>query len=64
MANLRRSIINRRRKRKEKLGKLRRLYIQATTNEEKERILEKVFKVAPHLRRDDFLLSVKQAKQQ
>lgn len=42
-------------KRAKKLAKLRQLYLRAKTEQEKEKVLEKVFKIAPWLSREEFL---------
>ncbi len=42
-------------KRAKKLAKLRHLYLEAKTPEEKEKVLEKVFKIAPWLSQEEFL---------
>lgn len=64
MGTLRQTIIHRRRKRKEKLAKLRRLFLQAQNEEEKNKVLEKLFKIAPHVSNEEFLLSIKQSQKQ
>lgn len=51
--------IEKRRKRREKLKKLREKYLLAKTKEEKERILEKVRKIAPWLSEEKFLAPLK-----
>nr|BAL57739.1 hypothetical protein HGMM_F52D02C18 [uncultured Acetothermia bacterium]BAL59067.1 hypothetical protein HGMM_OP3C222 [Candidatus Acetothermum autotrophicum] len=48
-------VIARRRHRREKLWKLRIKYARATSEAERQRILEKAFKVAPTLTREEFL---------
>lgn len=48
-------VIARRRHRREKLWKLRHKYAQATSETERQRILEKAFKVAPTIPREQFL---------
>ncbi|MGE4554913.1 MAG: DUF6800 family protein [Candidatus Paceibacterota bacterium] len=53
--NLRANQLRQKRKRKQKLKKLREKYILAKTQEEKEKILEKVFKIAPWLTEEEFL---------
>ena len=50
-----------RRKRKQKLKKLRQKYAEAQTISEKERILEKVKRIAPWLSREEFLAPLKKA---
>lgn len=42
-------------KRGKKLAKLRQLYLEAKTSQEKEKIWEKVFKIAPWLSEEEFL---------
>ncbi len=42
-------------KRTKKLARLRRLYAEARTREEKEKVLEKVEKIAPWLSEEEFL---------
>ena len=42
-------------KRAKKLARLRQLYAQAKTEQEKEKILEKLFKIAPWLSKEEFL---------
>jgi hypothetical protein len=56
---IRKTEIYRRRKRAEKLYKLRLKFKEAKSEEERKRILEKVFKVAPHLSEKEFLDSIK-----
>ena len=51
--------IEKRRKRREKLKKLREKYLLAKTKEEKERILEKLRKIAPWLSEEGFLAPLK-----
>jgi hypothetical protein len=48
-------VIARRRHRREKLRKLRQKYAAATSEQERQRILEKAFKVAPTITREQFL---------
>lgn len=48
-------VIARRRHRREKLWKLRLKYARATSEAERQRILEKAFKVAPTITREQFL---------
>jgi hypothetical protein len=55
-------VIRRRRHRREKLRKLRRRYLAASTPEEREQILEKVFRVAPTVTREQFLASLPPAQ--
>jgi hypothetical protein len=59
MGTLRKSLISRRRTRKKKLGKLRRLFVQAKTQEEKDKVLAKLFKIAPHIRKEEFIAGIK-----
>ena len=47
-------------KRRAKLAKLRKLYKEG--KKDKDKILEKVFKIAPWLTKEEFLTSVKVAK--
>lgn len=54
--------IRRRRNRRKKLAKLRARYAAARTNAEKEKILAKVFRVAPTVTREMFLASVAAAR--
>lgn len=58
MGTLRKSYLRKRRKRKEELGKLRAAYQLARTKEEKEKILSKVTKIAPHLTVEEFLAPI------
>lgn len=51
--------LKKRRLRREKLSKLREKFKLAKTEEEKIRILNKVSKIAPSLKVEDFLASVK-----
>ncbi len=55
-------VLCKRRKRKEKLRKLREKYKSARTNEEKEKILEKAKKIAPWLLKDEFLAPLNEHK--
>lgn len=50
--------IRRRRNRRKKLAKLRLRYAAARSNAEKEKILSKVFRVAPTVSREQFLATV------
>ena len=52
---VRKTELHRRRKRKEKLGKLRKKFLLAKTSQEKEQILEKVRRIAPWLSKEEFL---------
>ena len=54
--------IKKRRKRRKKLAKLRQAYLSAKTKSEKEKILEKVNRIAPHLSREEFLKSLENSK--
>jgi len=56
---IRKTEIHRRQKRAEKLYKLRLKFKEAKSEEEKKKILEKVFKIAPHLSQKEFLSSIK-----
>jgi hypothetical protein len=51
--------IEKRRKRRAKLKKLREKYLLAKTKEEKEKILEKVRKITPWLSEEEFLAPLK-----
>ncbi|ODA44211.1 hypothetical protein THER_1050 [Thermodesulfovibrio sp. N1] len=51
--------LKKRRHRREKLSKLREKFKLAKTEEEKKRILNKVSKIAPSLKVEDFLASIK-----
>jgi hypothetical protein len=46
-------------KRSQKLAKLRLLYTKANSPKEKEKILEKVFKISPWLTKEEFLKPIK-----
>ncbi|MGB9911293.1 MAG: hypothetical protein ACPLKP_01670 [Microgenomates group bacterium] len=48
-------------KRAKKLAKLRQLYIKAQSKEEKEKIWEKAFKIAPWLSLEEFLKPLQKA---
>ncbi len=48
--------IARRRHRREKLRKLRMKYAQATSETERQRLLEKALRVSPGMSREEFLL--------
>jgi hypothetical protein len=61
---VRKTEIHRRRKRREKLRKLRSRYSLAKTNQEKEKILEKVKRIAPWLSEEEFLEPLKNKKAQ
>jgi hypothetical protein len=56
---VRKTELHQRRKRKEKLRKLRSKYALAKTNQEKEKILEKVKRIAPWLSEEEFLEPLK-----
>ena len=56
--------IRKKRKRKEKLRKLREKYKLAKTQDEKDKILEKVWKIAPWISREEFLNSIKQEEKE
>lgn len=51
--------LKKRRLRREKLRKLREKFKLAKTEDEKQRILEKVSRISPSLKIEDFLASVK-----
>ena len=51
--------IKQQQKRQKKLAKLRRLYLKASSSKEKEKILIKVFKLAPWLSKEEFLKPAK-----
>ena len=55
----RRFQIRQRQKRREKLRKLREKYTKARSEKERETVLEKVFKIAPWLSKEEFLEPVK-----
>jgi len=44
----RKFIIRKKQKRRNKIKKLKLLYIEAKTKEDKEKIIEKILKIAPH----------------
>lgn len=48
-----------RKKRKRKLTKLRQEYLAAKNNEKKDKILEKIKKIAPWLSQENFLTPIK-----
>ena len=54
--------IKQRHKRKIKLKKLRLLYLEAKTEQEKEKILEKARRISPYLSKEEFLKPIKEAK--
>jgi len=47
-------------KRAKKLARLRQLYAKAKTEQEKEKVLERLFKIAPWLSKEEFLKPLKQ----
>lgn len=51
--------LRKRRLRREKLRKLREKFKMAKNEEEKKRILEKVLKISPSIRIEDFIASIK-----
>lgn len=51
-------LIRKKRKRKEKLAKLREKYLKAKTKEEKQAILEKMKKITPWLSEEEFLTPI------
>lgn len=57
---IRKQEIRRRRARKEALKKLRKRYQKAKTTEEKRKIIEKLFKVAPCITESEFINSIKE----
>lgn len=60
VASKRRSLkIKQGQKRRRELAKLRKKYSQAKTKTEKERVLEKVFRIAPFLSEKEFLAPLK-----
>jgi len=58
--NIRFNELRQRRNRKQKLKKLREKFALAKTKEEKEKILEKDFKIAPWLTEEEFLKPIKE----
>ena len=56
--------IRRKRKRREKLRKLREKYKLAKTQNEKDKILEKVWKIAPWISKEEFLSPLKQKEEE
>jgi hypothetical protein len=50
-------------KRRAKLARLRKKYQAAVMDSDKERILEKVFKIAPYLSKEEFLKPIKEKKE-
>lgn len=59
MGALRKSYLRRRRKRKEELGKLRNKYKSAKITEQKEKILERLAKIAPYVAAKAFIAKAK-----
>ena len=59
---IRKTEIHQRRVRKEKLKKLRAKFTLAKTSQEKEKILEKVKRIAPWLSEEEFLEPIKGKK--
>ncbi len=57
----RRNELHARRARRQRLKKLRARYAKAKTNAEKDKILEKVSRVAPSVSREQFLAALKAA---
>jgi 2-oxo-4-hydroxy-4-carboxy--5-ureidoimidazoline (OHCU) decarboxylase len=55
----RKFIIKLKQKRKKKIKKLKEKYLRAETREEKEKILEKILKIAPHYPVEELLRSIK-----
>ena len=55
----RRFLIRKKQNRREKLRKLRTKYVEAKTKTDKDKVLEKVFKIAPHLTKKEFLEPIK-----
>jgi len=51
--------IKKKQKRRKKLAKLRKKYSQAKTEVEKQKILEKVNRLAPYLSKEEFLKPLK-----
>ncbi len=47
--------IKKRQKKRAKLKKLKEKYFLAKTQEEKEKIIEKIFKIAPHIKIEQWL---------
>jgi len=47
-------------KRAKKLARLRQLYAKAKTEQEKEKVLENLFKIAPWLSKEEFLKPLRQ----
>lgn len=59
----RRFEIRKKQKRKRKLKKLRELFAKAKSKKEKEKILEQVSKIAPFLTEEEFLIPLKEKKE-
>lgn len=55
--------IKKKQKRSKKLKKLRLAFIESKTKQTKQAVLEKVFKIAPHISEQEFLDSLKQEKE-
>ena len=55
--------IKKKRKRREKLKKLRGLYSQAKGEKEKDKIFEKALKISPWLTKEEFLAPLKKKKE-
>ncbi|MCD6407198.1 hypothetical protein J7L81_04945 [Candidatus Aerophobetes bacterium] len=53
-------IIAKRRKRKEKLRKLREKYLAAKTDEERQKVLDKAKRIAPWLSQEEFLEPIRE----
>lgn len=51
--------VKKRRKRREKLRKLRDKYLKAKTDKEREEIIEKMKKITPYLSKEEFLAPIK-----
>ncbi|MFC1710982.1 DUF6800 family protein [Patescibacteria group bacterium] len=54
--------IRQKQKRRQKLAKLRSVYVKSDSSSKKEQILEKVLKIAPKLSPEEFLKSLKPEK--
>ena len=61
---IKKTVLHQRRKRKEKYRRLRKAYLEAKSEAEKERILQKVKRIAPWLSREEFLYGIKKNKEQ
>ncbi len=53
------TILKRKRKRREKIRKLREKYLRAQTEEERRKIIEKALKVNPYITEKEFLEPIK-----